>query len=482
MEGRFRVTPVWTYVDGDSELFSVIDDVLTIEVPNAKYSKLYRDGLWDGKKRFFDKVRNRFLTGFLDMVRERVEEEGGEVEVVGEEDSKYVFEVREEEIKLNGIDWERFKKVQLPLLRAIGERGRCAVRLATGGGKTEVIAGLCSVLRDKRCLVLVHRIELLEQTRRKLEERLEERVGVLESGRVDIGKRVVVGMVWSAVSKIHRVYSWLQNDVDVLVVDEVHHSGADTWKKIMMNCNARVRVGLSGTPLTRDVERDMWLIGLTGEVVEGARISDLVEMGYAVRPVVYVVVDDRLVFGDWKRKWGKKYWDVVRQVYSDVRFLEVVGEIVMRHGKSGLVVFVDRVEVGEKILTWLRRVLGERRCEFSHGKLEDYKRIQILRALREGAIDVLVCTPILDEGVDVEGITGILFACSNKSIVKILQRIGRGVRLGKGKDEVRVYDMNVVAPWLFQHLQERLKLYKEEGFEVKLVRIGGGEYGFEEIA
>lgn len=475
MRGIVKVNPVWAYViEADREFLEVVDSVLTVEVPTAKYSKLYREGLWDGKKRFFDRIRNRFLTGFIDIVRERVEQEGARIEVVGEECSKYCFEVDESEIKLNGIDWERFKKVQLPLLQEIGRRGRCAVKLATGGGKTEVIAGLCSVLKDKRCLVLVHRIELLEQTRRKLEERLGERIGVIERDRIDIGKRVTVGMVWSTLSKMYKVLDWLRRDVDVLIVDEVHHSGADTWKAVMMQCNARVRVGLSGTPLTRNVERDMWLIGLTGDVVEGARIVDLVEMGYAVKPVIKVVVDDRLVFGDWKKKWGKRYWDVVRRVYGDVKFLEVVSDIVIRHRSRGLVIFVDRIEVGEKILTWLRKVLGGKRCEFSYGQLENDKRLRILRDLKEGKIDVLVCTPILDEGVDVEGITGILFACSNKSIVKILQRIGRGVRISKEKEDVKVYDLAVVAPWLFQHLAERLKIYKEEEFEVKFVKIKEG--------
>jgi len=481
MQGVLRVEPVWTYVRGDEELVKVIDDLLTVDVPNAKYSKLYKDGLWDGKKRFFDKVRGRFLTGFLGMVKEKLREKGGEVEIIGEEESRYCFEVREEDIRLNGIDWERFKKVQLPLLREIGKRGRCAVRLATGGGKTEVIAGLCSVLRDKRCLVLVHRIELLEQMKKKLEERLGERIGAIESGGIDIGKRVVVGMVWSTLSKLNKVMGWLRDNVEVLIVDEVHHSGADTWKTIMMQCNAKVRVGLSGTPLTKNIERDMWLIGLTGDVVEGARIADLVEMGYAVKPVVRVVVDSRLVFGDWRKKWGKKYWDVVKRVYGDVRFLEVVGDVVMRHKQKGMIIFVDRIEVGEKILGWLRKMVGGGRYEFSFGKLEDDKRLQILRDLKNGNIDVLVCTPIFDEGIDVEGITGILFACSNKSVVKVLQRIGRGVRIGKDKEDVKVYDLNIVAPWIFQHLNERLKIYRDEGFEVEFVKIGGGDAEFERV-
>lgn len=474
---------VWSRVVADEEIDKFLYELLAVEVESAKYSKLYRQGLWDGKKRFYDQYRKRFLTGLLPFVESKLIQAGLDFEVVGRERVFRSFEVDVSKIHLNDIDEERFMKVQFPLLQEIGKRGRCSVRLATGGGKTEVMAGLCSLLRDKRFLILVHRIELLEQTRKRLQERLGEKVGKIDSNDIDLKKRIVVGMVWSTLSKVGNVYDWLKNDVDGLLIDECHHSGADTWKRIAMMCNAPIRVGFSGTPITKKVDRDMWLVGLTGEVIEGLRVSDLVELGYAVRPVVRVVVDDRLVFGDWRRKWGKKYFDVVRMVYSDLKVLDVIGEIVRAHSESGLVVFVDRLEVGYNILKYLKDVLKVDKVEFSHGNVQQFKRLQIFSNLKKGKLQVLIATPILDEGIDVSGITGVLFACSNKSVVKVMQRIGRGVRIDVSKDVVYVYDLNVLAPWLFDHLQSRIKLYSEEDFVVEFCKIKQveGDYVFERI-
>ncbi len=481
MKATLVVGPIWTnVVEFDSPFIELVKSILTVNIPNAQFSAAFKQGTWDGKKRLFDNLRKRFLTGFLDMIKEKVAEQGGELQILDENISKYCFEVHEEDIKLMDIDWERFKKVQLPILQEIGRKGRGAIKLATGGGKTEIIAGLCSVLKDKKVLVLVHRLELLEQTKAKLEYRLQEKIGTIESGKLDIDKRVVVGMVMSVYSRVNQLYQWLKN-VDVLLIDECHHSGADTWKKIAMMCEATTRVGFSGTPLTNKIDKDMSLIGLTGNIIQGFQVSDLVELGYATKPVIRIINDGRLVFGNPKKKWGKKYWEVVSSVYTDIKFLDVVGELTQAHNEKGLVIFVDRVEVGNQIYDSLRKVWQYKKIEFSHGSLPKFQRLQIFERLKKGELDVLVCTPILDEGVDVQGITGVLFACSTKSIVKIMQRIGRGVRTGTNKDQLYVYDLNIIAPWLFDHLRERIKLYSEEKFEINFVKLyqsNGGVYGF----
>ncbi len=484
MKATLKVGTVWTHVYGDTAVDKLLYEKMAVEVEGARYSKAYKQKLWDGKKRFYDLYRKRFLTGLLTFVEQLLTDEGIEYEVENKDNVFQKFEVSKEDIKLEGIDWERFEKVQLPLLQEIGKRGRCAIKLATGGGKTEVMAAICSVLKDKKVLVLVHRIELLEQTKKRLADRLGEKIGKIEQGCVEIDKRITVAMVWSTISKLDKIIDWLKNDVDVVIADETHHSSANTWKQILMMCGAPIRVGLSGTPITKKAEKDMWLVGLTGEIVEGMSVNALVELGYAVKPVVRVVVDDRLFFGDWRKKFGYNYAKLVNKVYSDVKLMEVVGDIVRVHGKQGLVIFVERLNTGYSLFKYLKDVVQESRVYFTHGSMDKFARIGVFDKLKRGKINVLITTPILDEGVDVAGITGVVFACSNKSIVRIMQRIGRGVRVDRGKEVMYVYDMNIIAPWLFQHLQQRLKLYEEEGFEINFVKINkivGGDYGLERI-
>ncbi len=481
MKVVLKVDTIWSWVNGDKALDIILYEKLSVLVEGYRYSKLYQQGLWDGKKHFYDIYRKRFLTGLLTKVVNLITEAGYEVEVINKENVFTTFGVND--VELNNIDVERFNKVQLPLLQRIAQQGRCAVKLATGGGKTELMAGLCSALRDKKVLVIVHRLELLEQTRKRLQERLGEKIGKIESDGIEIKERVVVGMVMSILSKMSILTDYLKNDVDALLMDEVHHASADSWAKIAMICNAKIRVGFSGTPIMHKAERDLLLIGLTGEVIEGMSVNDLADLGYAVKPVIRIIKDDRLHLYSNNRKYGLTYSNLIETVYNNINTLEVVGEVVRAHNQKGLVIFVDRISVGNNIYRYLANVLKMQNIEFSNGNTDKLKRLNVLKRLREGKVNVLIATPILDEGVDVAGVTGVLFMCSNKSIVKIMQRIGRGVRTADGKEVVYVYDLNIRAPWLTEHLAHRLKLYSEENFTIEVNKINtrGGIYEFEKI-
>ena len=458
---KFVVKPVWTYVVTEDRLVhSLIDDVLTVVVQGYWYSKAYKMGIWDGKKRFYDSVRRRFLTGFLFRVLERLYEKGVKVTVEGDGYMAGADEaVDVSDLMLSGVDEERWKKTQLPVLQRMLQMRRCSVKMATGSGKTEVVAGLCKALSDKRVLVLVHRIELLEQTVKRFEERIGEKVGRISSDAVDL-QRINVGMVQSVWSKLPKLGDWLKDGVDVLVIDECHHTGAQTWIKVSLACGARWRYGLSGTPITRNEVRDMWLVGLTGEPILGVGVRELVEMGYAVEPVVRFVsvplVLEKEV--DW--------WEEFDRVFGSEEMLEVLEGVVKLHSRENLVVFVERLKHGVKVERYLR----ERgyRVVFTHGGLQHWVRVRIMEDMKKGRYDVVVATTIFDEGVDVTGITGVVFWCSNKSIVRILQRIGRALRVEEGKECAYVYDFVVDGKYLRKHLNERVKLYKKEKFGAEL--------------
>jgi len=454
------VDAVYTYVRTDKhEVYGVIDKVLSVKLDWARWSKAYRMGLWDGYKRFYDILRNRFLTGFLTLVLASLVDKGYEVEVEGKE---YVFggwEGDVESLVLNGIDEVRWRETQLPVLRQVLACKRAVVKMGTGAGKTEVIAGILKALSNERALVLVHRVELLHQMVERLRLRLSEEIGMIGSGKVDVGKRIVVGMVQSVWMKKPQLARWLKEDVGVLVIDECHHSSSKTWAQIAMLCGAKWRYGFSGTPLVYNEERDWLLLGLTGEVVHGVQVKDLVEKGYAAKPIVNIVIVPFKFKGTWN--------EVFEEVYGrDERMVEVLKAVLRRElglGKRCIVVFVEKIRHGE-------RLLGELKKEgwnvvFAHGGRGDAERVGILRSMREKGYDVVIATTIFDEGIDVAGIEGVVFWCSTKSVVRVMQRIGRGVRVEAGKNEVNVWEFVVDNRYMKNHLKKRVGYYGKEELE-----------------
>jgi superfamily II DNA or RNA helicase len=61
----------------------------------------------------------------------------------------------------------------------------------------------------------------------------------------------------------------------------------------------------------------------------------------------------------------------------------------------------------------------------------------------------------------------ILFAESTKAEITIRQAIGRGMRYLKGKNEVVIWDIvDDLSGYSVRHSEARLKIYKEQKFEV----------------
>jgi superfamily II DNA or RNA helicase len=461
---------VYTYVKTDKlEVHKEIDHVLSVKLPWAKWSNAYKMGFWDGYRRFYDILRNRFLTGFLSLVMIRLMDKGFDVEVNGLENVFGGWSGDVESVKLNGIDEVRWRETQLPVLKQVLSTKRAVVKMGTGGGKTEVIAGILKALSEERALVLVHRVELLHQMVERLKMRLGEEVGVIGSGKVDISKRVVVGMVQSVWAKKPTVVKWLKEDVGVLIVDECHHSSSKTWSQIAMSCGAKWRYGFSGTPLVYNEERDLLLIGLTGDVVYGAQVKDLVEKGYAAKPFVNVVI----VLFRYKGNWN----EVFDEVYGrDERMVEVLKCVLKKEldaGKKGVVVFVERVKHGKRLLSELKGMGWN--VVFVHGGRSDKERVSILEEMKRKKYDVVIATTIFDEGIDVAGICSVVFWCSTKSVVRIMQRIGRGVRVESGKEAVNVWEFVVDCKYMKDHLKKRVEYYKKEGLDVSYLMWNGND-------
>jgi superfamily II DNA or RNA helicase len=88
--------------------------------------------------------------------------------------------------------------------------------------------------------------------------------------------------------------------------------------------------------------------------------------------------------------------------------------------------------------------------------------------LKAGDVDVVVSTAILDEGVDVPNINAVVYARGGKSIRKLLQGIGRGLRKKDDGSSLKFYDfIDNTSGYLLKHSLNRYKTLKKEKFEIK---------------
>jgi superfamily II DNA or RNA helicase len=102
---------------------------------------------------------------------------------------------------------------------------------------------------------------------------------------------------------------------------------------------------------------------------------------------------------------------------------------------------------------------------FVHGGRSDTERVSILEGMKRKRYDIIIATTIFDEGIDVSGIGSVIFWCSTKSVPRIMQRIGRGVRVEEGKEEVSVWEFVVDSKYIKNHLKKRVDYYAKEGLD-----------------
>jgi superfamily II DNA or RNA helicase len=190
--------------------------------------------------------------------------------------------------------------------------GRSIIEVGTGGGKTHICAGIIAVSR-MHWIYLVPNAALARQTQRKFDELIykmhkaltdskfaynlqgwregNEIAPVRSSGAYPIGTAVCTSIEMAPAAELARAAG--------MMGDECHRFGMTSAWPLFDYLQAGWRVGLSGTPLDRQDERNSLVVGLFGPVLCQVKIDRLMEEGHLapgkVVPVVFDSSKGRLI-------------------------------------------------------------------------------------------------------------------------------------------------------------------------------------------
>jgi len=408
------------------------------------------------------------------------------------------------DLELNGdIEFRDYQAVATATAIFSGFRG--VIRAATGSGKTLIAAALCGALLPKKSVIMVHGRELVAQNYRNLRSYLgRENVGVITTdefnpkavtvasidtlsfymGKLPVNKETGVPIMDPKVfEKLANKYAdYLENEIDMLVFDEVHHGSADTWQAIGKYSKAYHRIGLSGTPLKQDVLSDMLMMSLVGPVIFDLKAPWLQKQGYLanarleIRKLDYTTPKTRgLKWQDARKKLLIENTDRTAYIAADI-----VNAISSPETRL-LVLTGNSVEIAENLeeeLIALARPLtlklGYRPFTVVTGKVSAKKISKAFKDLRLGHVRCVVTTKLADEGIDVPNINLLYLVGGGKAYVSTVQRIGRGLRVKDGGEELLVVDYFTLGnKYLEKHDKARLKTYEEEAFfqEIKITDV-----------
>jgi superfamily II DNA or RNA helicase len=130
-------------------------------------------------------------------------------------------------------------------------------------------------------------------------------------------------------------------------------------------------------------------------------------------------------------------------------------------------VLVDRIAHGEELLKVLTENTKKNVC-FIHGGIEVEEREKI-RQLMETSNDVIciAISKIFSTGISIKNLHNIIFAAIGKARIKIIQSIGRSLRLHHTKDIATIFDIaDTSLTYGFKHYEERKRLYESENIPI----------------
>lgn len=347
--------------------------------------------------------------------------------------------------------------------------------LVHNSGKSEIAIGLVRRL-PCRWLFLVHRAGLMHQ----MAERYTLRTGLRAFEVGDgapvppvasvLGERLVVATFQTVAAAFKRKEDEAHTKeflaaFDGIIIDEAHTLPSSTYWRVSMACkNAYYRFGMSGTPLARGDRRSTYTVAALGPVVCHVQPATLIDAGVLTEPTIRVLrVNHKL---DEYLDWHEVYSDAI---VEDARRNLLVATEAFKAAKPCLV-FVQRIEHGEILRRSLER--AGVKAEFVWGSKATAERQAAVKRLEAGTIEVIVCSVVFQEGIDIPSLRSVIIGTGGKSVIAALQRIGRGMRVdaASGKTTFDVVDFfDSGHKWLETHSRARIRAYQAESYKVTLV-------------
>ena len=318
---------------------------------------------------------------------------------------------------------------------------RALLLSSTGTGKTLASAFALREMNPRRALFLVHREQIAKQAIRsyKLVFGSSISYGLLSGTSKDKDQDFLFAtMQMMAKPDIYTQFS--KDEFDVIILDECHHAGADSYQRIMGYFTPKFWLGMTASPDTNNY--DIYSI-FDHHIAYEIRLQQALEEDLLC-PFHYFGITDLEIDGEvFDDNAGVRNF---ANLVSDAR-IDYVIEQANYYGFSGErvkgLIFCSRKEEAWE----LSRKFNERgyRTEALTGDDSPSRREEVISRLtddenEERQLDYILTVDIFNEGVDIPEINQVIMLRPTQSPVVFIQQLGRGLRKSEGKEYVVILD------------------------------------------
>lgn len=326
---------------------------------------------------------------------------------------------------------------------ALRETGRAQMVLATGLGKTVVMAeATAQLFRDEvivggSVLVLADKRELVDQLQRAFWTQLPKWISThrLVSGEEPAyWDGITFATVQSVLSRVGTLPKF-----GLIWVDEAHHIGSDSFRRVVSALDPPMLGGATATPWRGDQFDIDHLLGAPVAKIgieEGLRRGFLCEADYRL---LADNIDWSMVREKSRHRYSLK--ELNTHLLIPVRDDEAgrtIADVFQREQRRALIVFCPSIEHAKSFAVILR-TYGFRAGTVV-GDMEQRERERTMVSFRKGALNAVTTVDIFNEGVDVPDVDMLAFMRVTHSRRIFVQQLGRGLRIAPNKKKVVVMD------------------------------------------
>ena len=345
-------------------------------------------------------------------------------------------------------NWQQEIIDQYPSI--ISKHRRFILKAPTGAGKTVLASEIVErFYKDKKIIVLCHRLVLLEQLERALSKKHKVRkLTVSDSGPAFEGYDILL----STNMRAKDVLADAIPKADLIIIDEAHRVSPNGtgYKRIIDDFDKKGKpeaqfMGLTASPERRTGDQRDQLHLAFDAIIDCANIETLIEEGVLVQPVYRPHFVHDLNLGSIDISSGdfpvaKLAPAIIKSSMIDYAMWAYMEEREKVGGKPVSAWFCADVSVAEATLERIKAAGIEAAIVTASTRIND--RMKLLKAHEDGEIEAMVSVGVLAEGWDNPHCNIIVHLRPTLSKVLWGQSVGRGLRSAPGKEKCVVIDVS----------------------------------------
>lgn len=283
------------------------------------------------------------------------------------------------------------------------------------------------------------------------------------------------------------------------ISDETHHSQNNSEKNILSkSTNLKYTIGVTGTFPKPDTIGNLTIQSYIGPVMYYLTAEQLINDEKAATPT-YVVFEilDWATYDEKQMLYYQRNTKSLEENKNDMQLgtkllkqeqefinnsyirLKYISDMAIKMAKNTLILFGDvKGEYGKKITEYIKNN-STKNAYYIDGttptKIRDYYK-ECMANDNNGKTIIVGSINTMGEGIDITNIESIFLVNTAKSDRIVRQIVGRGLRLGDGKEKCIIYDFiddlrfsndpkkRYYDNYMWKHYLERKKIYHEQKF------------------